>query len=233
VIGDAGVGKTRLVTEAMWRVAADGAVVVWAGCLPMRETLPLLSLADALGELSRIDRGELLEDALAGTPRYVQVEAAWLLPQRGAGGAESTGEVGSGQRYRLFAAIAELLGAVAQRRRTVLVVEDVHWANGATLDCLTFLTRARRDPGLTVVATCRSDEAPLAPQVVQWLAYVRGVAGVAEVRLGPLTRAETAQQVAALAGSAPPTPVVDELYARTGGNPFLLSSLRPPPRRMA
>jgi hypothetical protein len=36
VVGDAGVGKTGLVTEAMWRVAADGAVVVWGGCLPMR-----------------------------------------------------------------------------------------------------------------------------------------------------------------------------------------------------
>jgi len=116
VVGDAGVGKTRLVTQAMWRVAADGAVVVWGGCLPMRETLPLLPVVDALSELGRIDRGELLDDALAATPRYVQVELARLLPQRGGESAESSGPGDGGPRERLFAAIAELLGAVAQRR---------------------------------------------------------------------------------------------------------------------
>jgi ATP/maltotriose-dependent transcriptional regulator MalT len=225
VVGDAGVGKTGLVTEAMRRVTADGAVVVWGGCLPMRETLPLLPVVDALSDLSRVDRGELLEDALAGTPRYVQVEVARLLPWRGGDAAESSGLVDGGPRARLFAAIAELLGAVAQRRRIVLVVEDVHWADSATLDCLTFLTRARRDAGLTMVATCRSDEAPLAVQVVEWLAHVRGVSGVVEVRLDPLTRAETAAQVAALEGTPAPAPVIDELYARTEGNPFFTEQL--------
>ena len=117
VMGDAGVGKTRLVTEGMRRVAADGVVTVWGGCLPMRETLPLLPVADALGELSRVDGGELLDAALAVTPRYVRVEVERLLPQLGSGAAESSGLGESGQRDRLFAAIAELLGAVARRRR--------------------------------------------------------------------------------------------------------------------
>ena len=68
VMGDAGVGKTRLVTEGMRRAAADGVVSIWGGCLPMRETLPLLPVMDALGELSRVDGGELLDAALAVTP---------------------------------------------------------------------------------------------------------------------------------------------------------------------
>ena len=148
-----------------------------------------------------------------------------LLPQLGSGAVESSGRVESGQRDRLFAAIAELLGAVAQRRRLVLVVEDVHWADAATLDCLTFLTRARRDPALTVVVTCRSDEAPLEPQVTDWLTQVRGRGGVAEVRLGPLSREEVAEQVAELAGSPAPALVVDELYARAEGNPFFTEQL--------
>jgi predicted ATPase len=225
VTGDAGVGKTGFVSEAMGRVAGDGGVVVWGGCLPMRESLPLLPVVDALGELSRIDRGALLDEALARTPGYVQVEVVRLLPQRGGEAAESSGVIDAGQRDRLFAAIAELLGAVARRRRIVLVVEDVHWADSATLDCLTFLTRARRDQGPTVVTTCRSDEAPLASHVVEWLAHVRGLAGTAEVRLDPLTRAETAQQVAALVGTPAPAPVVDKLYARTEGNPFFIEQL--------
>ena len=134
VMGDAGVGKTRLVTEGMGRVAADGVVAVWGGCLPLRETLPLLPVADALGELSRVDGGELLDAALAVTPGYVRVEVERLLPRLGSGTAEPSGQVDSGQRDRLFAAVAELLGAVAQRRRVALVVEDLHWADTATLD---------------------------------------------------------------------------------------------------
>ena len=112
VMGDAGVGKTRLVTEVMRRMA--GVVSVWGGCLPMRETLPLLPVMDALGELSRVDRGELLEAALAVTPRYVRVEVERLLPQLGSGAGESTRRGESGQRERLFAAVAELLSAVAR-----------------------------------------------------------------------------------------------------------------------
>jgi DNA-binding CsgD family transcriptional regulator/tetratricopeptide (TPR) repeat protein len=225
VIGDAGVGKTRFVTEGMRRVAAHGVVSAWGECLPMRETLPLLPVMDALGELSRVDGGGLLEAALAVTPRYVRGELERLLPQLGSGAAESSGPGDSRQRERLFAAVAELLGAVAQRRRTVLVVEDAHWADTATLDCLTFLMRARRDSAVTVVVTCRGDEAPLEPHVVEWLAHMRGRGGVAEVRLGPLSRDEVAEQIVELTGSPTSASVVDELYARAEGNPFFTEQL--------
>jgi tetratricopeptide (TPR) repeat protein len=190
----------------------------------MRETLPLLPLADALGELSRVDRGDMLETALAVAPRYVRVEVARLVPELRSGTVEPAGP-DSGQRDRLFAAIADLFSAVARRQRIVLVVEDVHWADAATLDCLTFLTRARRDPALTVVVTCRSDEAPLESHVVEWLAHVREQGGVAQIGRGPLSRADVAEQVAELSGSPAPAPVVDELYARAEGNPFFTEQL--------
>jgi tetratricopeptide (TPR) repeat protein len=106
-----------------------------------------------------------------------------------------------------------------------LVVEDVHWADGATLDFLTFLVRAGDRGGVRVVATCRGDEAPVAAHVTQWLAGVRGAAGVEEIRLGPLSRAEVAGQAAVLAGGQVPPGVVDELYARAEGNPFFTEQL--------
>jgi hypothetical protein len=61
--------------------------------------------------------------------------------------------------------------------------------------------------------------------VAQWLTHVRGLPAVAEVRLGPLTRDEMAVQVAGLAGSPVPAPVVDEMYTRTEGNPFFTEQL--------
>jgi AAA ATPase domain len=76
VVGDAGVGKTRFAGEGMRRAAAGGLVSVWGRCLPLAEKLPLLPVTEALGELSWLDDGGLLEAALGMVPPYVRVEVA-------------------------------------------------------------------------------------------------------------------------------------------------------------
>jgi DNA-binding CsgD family transcriptional regulator len=228
VVGDAGVGKTRFVGEGMARAAAAGAVMVRGECLPLAEALPLLPVAAALAELARVDGGGLVEAGLAAAPEYVRAEAGRLLPGLGPGGGPGLGGRDEGwQRQRLFSAVAELLDAVAEAAgcRVGLVAEDVHWADSATLDLLTFLARPGDRGAVSVLVTCRSDEAPLDAQVAGWLARVRGAAGVEEIRLGPLSRAEVAQQAAALAGGPVPAAVVDELYARAEGNPFFTEQL--------
>jgi DNA-binding CsgD family transcriptional regulator len=227
VVGDAGVGKTRLAGEAMARAAVTGMVTVRGECLPLGEALPLLPVAAALGELARLDGGGMLDAALEAAPEYVQGEVGRLLPGLGSGaGPEQGGWEQGWQRGRLFLAVAELLDAAARSSESGvgLLVEDVHWADSATLDFLTFLTRAGYRDAVTVVATCRGDEAPAA-HVADWLVQVRGAAGVEEIRLGPLSRAELAGQVAALAGGPVPPRVVDELYARAEGNPFFTEQL--------
>ena len=171
-------------------------------------------------------------------------EVGRLLPRLGSGdqgsGPEQGGWEQGWQRGRLFLAVAELLdaaarssgaearaGAGAEARAgagVALVVEDVHWADSASLDFLTFLTRAGYRDAVTVVATCRGDEAP-ATHVADWLLQVRGAAGVEEIRVGPLSRAELAGQVAGLAGGPVLPRVVDELYARAEGNPFFTEQL--------
>src|SRR5262249_27133842 len=118
----------------------------------------------------------------------------------------------------------ELLSALAERWGLVLVIEDVHWADSATLDFLTFLARAGGGPP-TVVATCRGDEPRLDAQVAGWLAQVRGSWAVAEIRLRPLSREEVADEVAALVGGPPPARLVDEVYRRAEGNPFFTEQL--------
>ena len=72
VVGDAGVGKTRFAGEAMARAGAAGVVTVRGECLPLAETLPLLPVAGALGELARVDDGWLIEAALNAVPGYVR-----------------------------------------------------------------------------------------------------------------------------------------------------------------
>src|SRR5215469_9389093 len=234
VVGDAGVGKTRFAGEAMARAAAGGMVMVRGECLPLAEALPLLPVAGALGELARVDDGGLAAAALGAVPGYVRQEVARLVPglasagtPGSAGGPGPVGGPDDGWRQgRLFAAVAEMLDAVAGRRGGVrVVVEDVHWADSATLDCLTFVVRGGCRGAVGVVVTCRGDEAPLTGHAARWLAQVRGAVGVEEIRLGPLSRPEVAGLVAALAGGPVGPAMVDELYARAEGNPFFTEQL--------
>jgi tetratricopeptide (TPR) repeat protein len=225
VVGDAGIGKTRFAAEGMRLAAAGGLVSVWGGCLPLADKLSLLPMAEALGELATLDSGSLLATALNMAPPYVRGEVGRLVPQLGSGEL-ATGPRGEGwRRDRLFTAVAELLGAAARRSGLGVVIEDVHWADRETLDLLTFLVRAGRDSGVRVVVTCRSDEAPLDVHVIEWLAHVRSGGGVEEIRLGPLSREEAAEQIASVVGGPAPAQLVDDLYARAEGNPFFTEQL--------
>src|SRR5262249_50780751 len=116
VVGDAGVGKTRVVGEGMAQAAAGGMGMGGGGGLPLAGRVPLLPIADALGELRRLEGGRLLAAALDAAPTYVRAEVGRLLPGTGPGDAAAgDGQDGEWSRERLFAAVADLLAAVAGR----------------------------------------------------------------------------------------------------------------------
>jgi tetratricopeptide (TPR) repeat protein len=225
VVGDAGIGKTRFVSEGLVLAAAGGMSVISGGCLPLAEKLPLLPVADALDGLSRLDGGALFEAALAAAPGYVRPEVARLLPRLATAEPVATAPVEGWRHERLFSGIAELLGGVARRSALALLIEDVHWADTATLDFLTYLVRVGRGGAVSVVVTCRSDEVPLDVAVADWLTHVRRDARVEEIRLGPLSHEEVTDQVTALVGARPPAALVEEVYARAEGHPFFTEQL--------
>jgi DNA-binding CsgD family transcriptional regulator/tetratricopeptide (TPR) repeat protein len=216
VTGEAGIGKTRLMTAALGQARSGGVVTMAAGCLPLSEKLPLLPLVDVLRDLHRLGGGQVLGTVLAGLPAYVRTELARLLPSV----ADCVPAGDQGARERLFTAVGELFLAVARRGPVVLLFEDVHWADAATLDLLTYLSAAARESAPTLAVTCRTDEAPLAARAGEWLSHARR-AGALELRLGPLSRGEVAE----LVGGDAPAAFVDELYARAEGNPFLTEQL--------
>src|SRR5512132_3760601 len=134
VVGDAGIGKTRFVSEGLAQTAASGMSVISGGCLPLAEKLPLLPVADAIDELGRLGGGAPFEAALEAAPAYVRSEVARLLPKLAVGEPAAAEPVEAWRYERLFAGVAELLDGVARRSPLALLVEDVHWADGATLD---------------------------------------------------------------------------------------------------
>ncbi|GAA1735570.1 helix-turn-helix transcriptional regulator [Isoptericola hypogeus] len=102
----------------------------------------------------------------------------------------------------------------------VLFVDDLQWADSSSLDALLYLVAGpRRRPHALVVTVRSGEDAPERP-VRRWLADARRMPGCAEIRLDPLDRIATAQHLAALLGGPVHESLVEEVYARSHGNPY-------------
>jgi predicted ATPase len=132
--GEAGVGKSRLVSEFTTRAGAAGARVLTGGCVELgTDGLPFAPFTAVLRELVR----DLGVDGVAGLlPGGVTRDFARLLPEFGPAEGD-TGE--SVARARLFEQMLALLERLADTAPVVLVIEDAHWADRSTRDLLAFL----------------------------------------------------------------------------------------------
>jgi DNA-binding CsgD family transcriptional regulator len=221
VTGDAGIGKTRLVAEAV-RAAPD--VLVLAGaCLPLSESLPYGAVTDALADLTSPASRPALDRALGRCATYVRPQMAALIPAL-SDEPRGTADL-SADRTRLFAAVKDLLRALGTDRRTSLVVEDLHWADSGTLDLLTFLVRGRMSDGTCLVVTSRHDELPPDDLVLDWLASTVRVPGVEPVVLASLSDDDVELLIASLVDSEPAESLLADVVRRGEGNPFFTEQL--------
>ncbi|GAA4473786.1 helix-turn-helix transcriptional regulator [Phytohabitans houttuyneae] len=224
VTGDVGIGKTRLVTEAARAVRSEGAVVVEAACLPLDVRLPLLPAIDMLRGLDKALGRQAFAEVLAALPPYSVDELARLVPEvvgRQAG-PDAVPE-GEWKRQRMFAAVEQVLARAARGRPVVVVVEDLHWVDGATLDLLTYLRASASGP-FSLVVTCRSDEAHLDPAVARWVEQARRPETV-RLELAGLSRPAMAELAGQILDGPPPEAMVDGLHRRTEGNPYFAEEL--------
>lgn len=223
--GDAGVGKTRLVDEVERRAAGHGFRVLHGECVEFGgESLPYAPIIAALREAP--DALGLARERLA--PETVQ-QVARLFPglgPAGAGGGSGRASASVGQG-RLFELVFEVLRALAHEETAILVVlEDVHWADRSSCDFLAYFARNVRTERLALIATYRTDALDRRARLRALLAELdRRRSTVQRVDLSPLDRAELARQVEAIMGESVSAAVVDELHARTGGNPFFVEEL--------
>jgi tetratricopeptide (TPR) repeat protein len=217
VTGEAGIGKTRLLTEAQ-RCTPD-VLVLQGRCLRLSTEVPLLPIADVLGAAWRSDGGGLLTNALTRCPSYVAPSLARLLPEL----EEAPGEDGS-DRHRLFAAVSEVLSAMASVRPLALVVEDLHWADAATLDLVEHLVDVGTS-GPPLVGTYRVEDATTPAPVAEWRLRVQRNASVTALDLGPLTPDGTEHQIRLLTGTSVPPELASRIHARSRGHPLFTEQL--------
>ncbi|MDY0910496.1 helix-turn-helix transcriptional regulator [Microbacterium sp. CFBP9034] len=225
VRGEAGIGKTRLVQEFLAATATrrdPGLPLVIA----VGQCVDLGPIGSPFGPVRRVLRdlhSALGTDALrvaAGSPAVTATLAALVpgIADDAAAAEERPGEFSE--------AIEVLLEGLSNERHVIVVLEDLQWADAATLALLKTLASTLRGRHLTIVATYRSDDIdrfhPLKPVLAE-LDRTRTILRVEVVRL---TLEEVAEQVAQLAAADGPTGGdVDALAERSGGIPFLVEEL--------
>jgi DNA-binding CsgD family transcriptional regulator len=215
VEGEAGIGKTRLLQEVLGRRSVRRRTILLSTCPPLRQPCTLGPVVDALRQVTGSVRGLRLT-ALAGALRPLFPEWVADLPP-----APEPLDDATAARHRLFSALSELLAGL---RVALLVVEDVHWADDATLEFLLFLRAQQARPSLVV--TCRPEDLPddsLLPRLSSRLAV--GEAGLRLV-LHPLAVTETASLAASmLSDSGISGGLAAFLHERTDGVPLAVEEL--------
>ncbi|GAB1817633.1 BTAD domain-containing putative transcriptional regulator [Herbidospora sp. RD11066] len=215
VEGPPGVGKTRLLAEVTDEAAANGALTLWGRCLD-REGAPAMwpwvqvveALIAALPEGDRAHWTAVLGD---------------LLPTP-AGEADVPPRPDAGAKFRLFGNVAALLGAVAALRPVVVVVDDLHWADQATLALFARLAESLPDRSV-LMGTLRGHAPAPSSDVRRMLAAVARQDHHRRLVLGPLGPAEVAELVGQETGRSPSPGVARSIQARTEGNPLFVREL--------
>jgi DNA-binding CsgD family transcriptional regulator len=233
--GDAGVGKTRVLTELAEFAGARGALVLTGRCLDVREGgLPYLPFAEALGPLataedpavveavrSRPALGRLLPLAQSGpllNTELVPATSEHEVPRR------VRPEQDLGQ-LQLFDAVLGVLSAVAEHQPVVLILEDLHWADGSTRNLLSFLLSRMRAQRLFVVASYRGEDVYRRHPLRGLLVELVRLPTVAQVELHPLKEADARAFVEALADGPLPPETIASVVERSEGNPFFVEEL--------
>ena len=217
--GEAGIGKSRLLAEQARRIHRLGAIVL-AGRAPEETVVPFQPFLEAIGQYAH-DAGEpALRAALSGWGS----ELARLVPEIGRRLPElespPAGDPAT-DRYRLFEAVATVLGAIAASGSLLLVLDDLHWADRPTLQLLRHLIRSPLAVGVKILGAYRLGES-LPPALDSAIAELGREGLLRTLEVDGLPESEATELVTLRAGGTPPHGLMRALYVETEGSPLFL-----------
>jgi len=219
LVGEAGIGKTRLAGEFVAWARAQGAEVLSGQAFEMGGRLPYHPLIEAVRPRLEAENApeDLLEDLWLAELSRILPELRVRYPDLPAPTEDELTAWG-----QLFEAVARLLDALARQAPLVLLLDDLQWADGASLDLLRYLARSWQRHGNRVVllGTLRSEGLELNPQLSAQLSDLGRDLPLTQVSLQPLSQAQTLQLLEAITGEA-------EHGSSSGGERSEYGSARP------
>ncbi|MDQ1288206.1 MAG: hypothetical protein QG622_1771 [Actinomycetota bacterium] len=223
--GDAGVGKTRLLTEFVTRATEGGALTVVGRCVDLGAGgLPYLPFSEVVASLLGLT-GEPGNHAAAAALRKVAQERPSLSRVTG----QADGQPGvdeASQRLALYDAVATALKVTAQAAGPLLLVlEDLHWADASSRDLLRFLLSRLGDDPVLIVGTYRSDDLHRRHPLRGLLAELVRLPRVTRLDLRPFDEVELRRYLVTLHGGELAEQVVQDIAVRSEGNAFYAAEL--------
>ena len=219
--GEAGIGKSRLVTEFSRRAESE-VLMLRGACAPFGSSPPPFT---PVVEALRVFVHSADEDR-RGRLRAKAPALSRLLPELDPeGSAARRRESSEGGQSLIFGQLLGVLEDVATDGPLVLVLEDLHWADRSTLDLLALRSQTGRADRCLVVATYRSDELDPGHQLRLTLAELQRSGRTDRLELTRFGRDELDAQLTGILGHPPEYVVVDKILQQSDGNPFLAEEL--------
>jgi DNA-binding NarL/FixJ family response regulator len=214
LVGEPGIGKTRLLRELAARAERLGQLVLFGSASELERDLPFSVFVDALDEyVEGLDPKQL-----ATLADDVRAELAHVLPSLTAlaGGQEPALQH---ERYRSHRAVRALLERLAEATPLVLVLDDLHWADSASVELLGALLR--RPPAAPVLMALARRPRQLPERLSAALERAQRAGSLRGIELGALTPDEARE----LLGETVDPADASVIYEESGGNPFYLEQL--------
>ena len=203
LLGERGVGKTRLAVEGA-RIAQEAGAVVLCGTFEPAGPTPYRCFSDAFAEYQRAG-------GTAGQDPFSTQVRDLIAPET--------------EKARLFEAVKVQLAAIAGGRPLYLLVDDLHRADESSANLFHFLARAARPLKLMLVATCREDAVHSGAPVQMLLAHLDCERLARGVRVQRLDLRASGEQLADILGTAPSETLAAQFYRVTDGTPFYTEEL--------
>lgn len=223
VAGEPGSGKSRLVRELARDVAEEGGIVLYGDCDAV-VGFPYGPFAAALEHLVRhVEPGRLRSLLGPGGGELTR-----LLPDLSARVGElphAAATDGDAERHRLHTVVTDLFVGISRETPLLLVLDDVHWADGSTLQLMRHLVRSGAEARMLLVATFRDTEADVPAELGEALVDVCRTEGVARIRLPALSDEDIGEFVRLTTGAPASPELTAAIVDLTGGNAFLVTEL--------
>jgi DNA-binding CsgD family transcriptional regulator len=221
VVGEPGIGKTRTAQTLAERARAAGVYVVWSTCFEddPRPFAPWMNVLDEI--VARTEPAELADrlGVAAATAATVVPRIGEVLPRISPPATLAPTE----SRFRIYDGLARLVIGETLSEPTLVVLEDLQWADAASLELLAYVARALEEETLLIVGTAR--EVSLEHPLGHALADAERTVNVHRLRLTALSDEALALLIEDQVGYRPSPQVVQAIAEETAGNPFFAVAL--------